>query len=102
MTSDNIIDNSEERNESQPVVKTAPSEGLAAYVVAYRVLGIGKELAISCMEELSSRRSRGDHFDFESYIEKHIANIPKPVPLDIKGMSSILNIRNLSQLIRKE
>jgi hypothetical protein len=49
-----------------------PPEDLAAYVVVYRALGINKEFAIICMEELSRRRKNGDDFEYEDYISEQL------------------------------
>lgn len=72
-------------------VTLSPSDALAAYVVAYRALGVNKELAVACMEELVKRRQNGDNFDFESYIETETAKIKLPKGIDyakmIKGMA---------------
>jgi len=54
------------------------SKALAAHVVVYRLLGINKELAISCMEELSERKHKGDEFEFEKYIEDQLKDMPSP------------------------
>ncbi len=69
-------------------VKKAGSKNLAGYVVAYRLLGIYKELSIKCMKELMNRRSAGDDFNFEEYIEDELKDAPKPN--DLKKVSSIL------------
>lgn len=53
------------------------SEDLAAHVVVYKALKIRKEVALACMKELAKRRDQGDSFDYEGYIEKEVAKIPK-------------------------
>lgn len=97
-----LQENDSQENINNTDIKSAPSEGLAAYIVAYKVLGIGKDLALMCMEELAIRRKDGDGFEFESYIDQNIEKMPKPVSLDIKNMSSIMNIRNLSKFLNKD
>jgi hypothetical protein len=69
-------------------IKKAGSKNLAGYVIAYRLLGVYKELSILCMEELMNRRANGDIFDFEEYIENELKDAPKPN--DLKKVSSIL------------
>lgn len=44
------------------------SKTLAAIVVAYRALGVHKDLAIIAMEELVRRKAEGDDFDYEAWI----------------------------------
>lgn len=68
-------------------IKNAGSKNLAGYVVAYRLLNIHKELSILCMEELMIRRSNGDDFNFEEYIENELKDAPKP-----NDLTSIQNI----------
>lgn len=58
-------------------IKQVPSEVLAAHVVAYRSLKINKELAISAMVELATRRENGSEFDYESYIDEKLKIIEK-------------------------
>ncbi len=53
-----------------------PSEKLADLIIAYRYIGLYKDLSISAMEELSKRRSAGDPFEFESYIDKEMKELP--------------------------
>jgi hypothetical protein len=53
------------------------SERLCEIIVTDRYIGLNKELALACMEELSQRRTNGDSFDFESFIEKEYNSLPK-------------------------
>ena len=50
---------------------------LADIIVAYRYLGVCKNLNVPCMEELARRRIAGDTWDFEKYIEEQLADMPK-------------------------
>ncbi len=52
------------------------SEKLADLIITYRYIGLYKELSISAMEELSKRRTAGDSFEFESYIDKELKELP--------------------------
>jgi len=74
------------------------SEVLAAHIVAYKVLGLNKEFAVFCMQELANRRGKGDTFDFESYIELNVQKMPKPVPMDLKKMSGLMNLKGMASL----
>lgn len=80
---------------------SAPSSGLAAYIVAYKVIGVNKEFALFCMEELARRRTLGEDFDFETYIEDNINKMPKIEPLDLKSISGLINIKSINNLLRK-
>lgn len=69
-------------------IKTSSSETLAAHVVVYRALKMNKDIAIACMEELAKRKSEGDSFDFDSYIETELAKIPKPQSMNYSKLIS--------------
>ena len=56
-------------------LSTINSKILAAQVVAYKLLGINKKLSLQCMQELHLRRTKGDDFDYESFIENQIESI---------------------------
>lgn len=58
-------------------VPEADSKVLAAQVVVYRTLGINKDLAKACMEELAARRKNGEEFNYEDYIDEKVAEIPQ-------------------------
>lgn len=77
--------NDEEIKES---MATASPEFLAAQVVVYRSLGMNKDFAISCMAELSRRKEEdGEEFDYETFIEEQLAEIPKPSGIDYVKIS---------------
>lgn len=59
-------------------IKEHTSESLAAKVVCYRVLKINKEAAKEAMIELESRKINGDEFDYKSYINQKIKEMPSP------------------------
>jgi hypothetical protein len=50
---------------------------LCDIIICDRYLGFNHDLAIACMVELGKRRSDGDDFNFEDYIEKEYQNLPK-------------------------
>lgn len=58
-------------------VPTFDSVKLAEMIVCDRYFGCYREIAVLCMEELARRRIKGDQFDFESYIEKSLSELPK-------------------------
>lgn len=68
-------------------VPEATPEALAAYVVVYRTLGMDKELAALCMKELANRRADGLEFDYESYIEEKVAEMPNKQDLNLVTIS---------------
>lgn len=71
-------------------IPTFTSKKLCEMIVCDRYFGCYKEINLACMEELSKRRVAGDEFDFESYIDKCLAELP---PLDF----SIPDLRNVLQ-----
>ena len=59
-------------------IEERDSKVLAAAVVAFRVLGIGREQSIEAMAELVRRKNEGDEFDFKTFIEEQVKEMPKP------------------------
>lgn len=57
-------------------IPTFESQKLCDMIVVDRYLGFNKEAALMCMEELAVRRTNGDAFDFESYIEEAQKEMP--------------------------
>lgn len=49
---------------------------LCEIIVANRYLGIMKDEAILCMQELARRRALGDEFEFEKYVEDLQEKLP--------------------------
>lgn len=71
------------------------TERICEIITCNRYFNINSDLTVSCMEELSLRRSNGSDFDFESHIDslrKELPTIDTVVP-DIRNM--------LSQMIGK-
>lgn len=62
------------------------SESLAVCVITYRALGIDKGLAIVCMEELARRRQMGEEFDYESFIEENVSEMPQMKGINLTEM----------------
>lgn len=58
-------------------IPTYNSQKLCEMIVCDRYFGCYREIAIMCMEELSTRRVAGDTFDFETYIEQSFNELPK-------------------------
>lgn len=52
------------------------SEKLCEMIVCVRYLGLNSEITVACMEELATRRSNGDVFDFESYVATSQQDLP--------------------------
>lgn len=65
----------------------ASSGGLAAMVVAYKTLGINKEMALHCMTELGRRRKLGEDFNFEEFIEEESKKVQKFQPMDLSKIA---------------
>ncbi len=76
------------------------SEMLAVQVVIYRTLGIDKDAAELAMQELGSRRERGDSFEFENYIEQEVNKVPKISKVDNKKLSGQFNLQAILKLIK--
>jgi hypothetical protein len=53
------------------------SEALSAMIVTYRSLGLFKDEAKQAMTELAKRQDEGDDFDFESFIDAKLNEVPK-------------------------
>lgn len=66
----------------------AQSKDLAAYVVAYRVLGFDQEFASFCMSELMRRRYLGEEFEFERFIEEKSKELEIPPLLEPMNVAS--------------
>lgn len=72
------------------LVGQASSKSLAGFIIAYKLLGIGKDRAIICMSVLVYRKHLGDDFDFEKYIDDSIKNAPKPNKIDFGMVKNII------------
>lgn len=81
-------------------IKNSPSESLAAYIVLFKTLGIGEKLALECMKELALRRSQGESFNFEDFIETESAKIPKTSG-NLEKITSTFSLKNLLQMVKK-
>src|SRR3990167_4598425 len=94
------VDATEEEEELIRAIGSAQSNVLAAYVVLYRSLGMFKNVAIACMEELARRRSVGENFDYETYIEIELNKLPKIQPLDLDMVKGLLNVQAITKMIK--
>lgn len=70
-------------------LKSATNQALCQIILSYRYLGIYKEQTVICMEELSFRRSNGDDFIYEDFIDKLLKDLPE-IRMNLKD---ILNIK---------
>jgi hypothetical protein len=52
------------------------SQKLCEMIVCDRYFGFGQEISVICMEELAKRRTAGDTFAFETYIEQVYKGLP--------------------------
>lgn len=80
----------------QNELENQSSEVLCAKIVAYRVLKIGKEDFICCMQILEQRKIDGSNFDYISYIEEKIKIMPKPTI----GKDKIQNIKSVLKNVK--
>lgn len=79
----------------------ASSEALAFHIVSYKLLGLHKNIAIICMLELVRRRNLGEEFDYESFIDLELKKLPVVQPLNYNAFRGLLNIQQLSNLVKK-
>lgn len=102
MTNDDTLTPEEKFLRRKSAISTAPSANLAAYVVVYKTLGIDKDFAILCMEELAKRRAEGDDFDFENFIAQEAKKIPKIETIDILKISRDImsNVESLDSVLK--
>ena len=75
------------------------SDALAAYVVLYRALGMGKEFALICMSELARRRVLGEDFSFEDYIDTETKKVPKLKDTDFTTSRSVFSLKNIISIV---
>lgn len=54
----------------------ASSQFLAAIIVVYKALGLDRDHAIACMNELAKRKNDGDVFDYDKYIDDNLKKFP--------------------------
>jgi hypothetical protein len=85
-----IENNSIKDIEEYILTNKTSSKILAGYIITYRLLGIYKELSIKCMNVLNYRRSLGDDFEYEIYIEEEIKNSPKSNKININPIKQII------------
>lgn len=83
------------------IINQGSSEALAAHVILYKSLGLNKKIAIICMLELARRRLLGEEFDYENFIDTELKKIPTVQPLNINAFRGLLNVQQLSNLIKK-
>lgn len=79
----------------------AESAGLAAHVVLYKSLGLFKASALICMSELHRRRSLGESYDFESFIDAEVSKLPKVQPIDFTVIKGLMNLQQISSFMSK-
>lgn len=65
------------------------SQKLSEMIVSVRYFKLDQEIALLCMKELSDRRSAGESFSFEEYIEKSLLELPK-LDFDLFSLKSVL------------
>lgn len=64
------------------VVQSARTKDLCDYVAMYRVLKIGRDVAIKCMVELDRRRVAGDNVDYQAMINEFADKLNKELQGD--------------------
>jgi hypothetical protein len=66
------------------------NEKLCDMIVCDRYFGFEESIYVICMEELSKRRTNGDMFDFETYIDLAQKELPV-LDFSIPDIRSVLN-----------
>jgi len=74
-------------------IKTFSSKKLCTFIITNRIFNLNPTLARLAMEELALRRSSGDLFEFENYIETNLKQFPSltqklDVSSILKGMKN--------------
>lgn len=76
------LDDSEKKELSEDDLKSFSNEKLCSIIVCSRYLLNNSDLALKCINELGNRRSNGDSFNYEEYIELQLKKMPK---INIQG-----------------
>jgi hypothetical protein len=84
-----------EEENIQENIKHFSDEKLCEIIVSNRYLGVLRDAALACMDELSARRVAGNVFPYEKRIEELLASLPK-INIDLK---SIMNPNKLGRII---
>ena len=58
-------------------ISESDSKFLASQVIIYKSLGMNREFALACMQELARRKLAGDDFDYQSFISEELDKLPK-------------------------
>jgi hypothetical protein len=81
-------------------VPSFSNEKLCEMIVCDRYFGFDQKISIICMEELAKRRSQGDLFAFEGYIDQKYKELPV---LDFKipdlrtALQTAINFKNMKR-----
>jgi len=73
----------EEQENIQENIKQFSNEKLCEIIVSNRYLGVFREEALACMNELAWRREQGEIFSYEEKIEELFSSLPK-INLNLK------------------
>jgi len=80
-----------EKNQDLKIDSSISSEALCAHVVVYKFLGINRDMAVKCMQEIALRKSNGDSFDYDGFISSEISKLPKPQEINHNSLLSVFN-----------
>jgi len=84
-----------EEENIQENIKQFTNEKLCEIIVSNRYLGVLREEALACMNELAWRREQGEIFPYEQKIEELLKSLPK-INLDLK---SVMKYNSLGKII---
>lgn len=92
MNKENLDDDNYELDEDDTVddLKAFSSERLSDIIITYRYFGLNKEKSLEAMKELAARRSAGNDFNYENYIDKNLKELPS-LKLDIKNIDAFMS-----------
>lgn len=89
-----------EQKELNETISSMSSQALAAHIVAYKFLGINRNIALACMQEIANRKNQGDQFDYDDFIAQELEKLPKPQTMDHNSILSIFKT-DFSKMVKK-
>lgn len=91
---DDLIENLSDKDILEKI-SSFSSENLANIIVCYKYIGMYKDIFIAAMQELAKRRGDGEVFDFESYIESSLKELPD-IGVKITNFSGFINLNEIA------
>jgi hypothetical protein len=85
---DDILDEKLDIEKIKSNIGSYKDETLCEIIVCNRYFNINNDLTVICMSELGQRRANGNSFDFETFIQKNLDDLPK-INLNVFDLSSL-------------